>query len=1083
MRLRGIWKSVTQACGGVGTSAGGAATEGRDANASLAVSAMAVAGIATAVVLLAGCSDDATAPEHVQDDNLEPAAATSAGVTGDSDRAALVALYEATDGPNWTDNTNWLTDAPLEDWYGVSLGSGGRVAALELSGDWDDENGGYVLHGLAGRLPPELGNLTSLEYLDLGVNDLTGPIPPEIGNLTRLEYLGLYVNNLTGKIPSEVGNLSGLTNFSLDDNSLTGRIPPELGNLSGLTVLAFYNNRLTGEIPPELGNLTNLEHLNLGFNRLTGQIPTELGELAALKVLILDTNLLYGSIPPELGSLPHLRTLDLSENRLLEGSIPPELGKLTSLERLNLGTTGVGGPLPRELGALSELEVLDLYASTVTGPIPAELGNLRNLERLDLAQNYLQGPIPLELGNLSSLRHLDLRYNEFLSGDIPVSLGNLRQLKTLHLDRNQLTGPIPPELGNLVLLESLDLHGNQLTGPIPPELGNLVLLRSLDLHRNQLTGPIPPELGNLEPLESLHLYANELSGHVPASLTNLVALRTLWIHNKVLSGPLPDSMGSLSQLEELWVANNPELSGPLPFDMADLAHLQTFKAGGTALCAPGDAALLEWLAGVPFHRVGRCEAPTAYLIQSIQSRTHPVPLIAGKPALLRAFVASPNANGEAMPVARAKLHLDGVEVEIEIDAATGTIPGSIEESEGSLERSINVNVPAALVQPGLEFVVDVDPAGTLDPALGVTGRIPATGRIAVEVVELRDLQLTVVPFLHDTRPDSSILDIAQGMADNPATHPMLAGARALLPVGGFDLELHDPVLTSDGFGIEILIETEMIRQIEGRPGYWLGMQGPVRLGLLGVAWDIPSWSSFSQPLPSTIAHEIGHNMGLFHAPCGGAGGPDPLYPHPTGLTNSWGYDIANGRLVSPHSPDLMSYCGGSWIGDYHHANALRHRMKTEVEAQFPPREPALVVWGGLDADGKPYLEPAFLTDAMPTLPPEGSDFTLRATTEGGGEAFVLRFDMPSTPDAEEGRTGFVFSVPVTWTGALESIVLLGRRHTAVLNRDTHQPFTILKDRATGQVRALLRRPMEVAADAMGAADYEVLYSTGIPDSN
>ena len=195
--------------------------------------------------------------------------------------------------------------------------------------------------------------------------------------------------------------------------------------------------------------------------------------------------------------------------------------------------------------------------------------------------------------------------------------------------------------------------------------------------------------------------------------------------------------------------------------------------------------------------------------------------------------------------------------------------------------------------------------------------------------------------------------------------------------------------------------------------------------------------------------------------------------------------MATRRLVSPYSPDLMSYCGGAWIGDYHRANALRHRMKTEAEAQFSPRVPALVVWGGLDEDGKPFLEPAFLTDAMSTLPPEGSDFTLRGTTEGGSEAFALRFDMPATADAVDGRTGFVFSVPVTWTGAVESIELLGRRATAVLNRETNRPFSILRDRTTGQVRAFLRgrEPMAVAADAFGPAAYEVLFSAGIPDSN
>ena len=107
-----------------------------------------------------------------------------------SGRAALVALYNATDGDNWYDNTNWLSDAPLGEWYGVDTNDNGRVVELEL----DDNN-------LTGELPTELGNLTNLEDLELSDNDLAGQIPPEFGRLSNLDDLNLYTNQLTGTIP------------------------------------------------------------------------------------------------------------------------------------------------------------------------------------------------------------------------------------------------------------------------------------------------------------------------------------------------------------------------------------------------------------------------------------------------------------------------------------------------------------------------------------------------------------------------------------------------------------------------------------------------------------------------------------------------------------------------------------------------------------------------------------------------------------------------------------------------------------------------------------------------------------------
>ena len=78
------------------------------------------------------------------------------------DRAALVALYNATDGPNWVDSENWLTDAPLGDWYGVDTDGSGRVVSLELAGRWNVDAGETIRHGLKGSLPPELTDLASL---------------------------------------------------------------------------------------------------------------------------------------------------------------------------------------------------------------------------------------------------------------------------------------------------------------------------------------------------------------------------------------------------------------------------------------------------------------------------------------------------------------------------------------------------------------------------------------------------------------------------------------------------------------------------------------------------------------------------------------------------------------------------------------------------------------------------------------------------------------------------------------------------------------------------------------------------------
>ena len=259
------------------------------------------------------------------------------------ERDALIALYNSTDGANWTGNTGWLGAVGTEcTWYGV-LCSEGRVQYLLL-----DNN------QLNGSIPPELGNLSSMVRLNLFANQLSGGIPLELGNLSSLQELYLGVNQLSGNIPSELGNLSSLGRLWLPDNQLSGSIPPALGNLTGLQWLSLYNNQLSGSIPPELGELSSLEILGLFNNHLSGSIPPELGELSSITILNLNSNRLSGSIPSELGNLSILGELYLSSNRL-SGSIPPELGDLSTLKSLGLSYNRLGGSIPPELGNLTGL--------------------------------------------------------------------------------------------------------------------------------------------------------------------------------------------------------------------------------------------------------------------------------------------------------------------------------------------------------------------------------------------------------------------------------------------------------------------------------------------------------------------------------------------------------------------------------------------------------------------------------------------------------------------------------------------------------------------------------------------------------
>ena len=244
---------------------------------------------------------------------------------------ALVALYEDTLGPEWTNHTNWLETTTINEWFGVTL------------------------------------NDNHVSRLQIHTNNLKGSIPPELGDLDNLQILNFYGNQLSGSIPPKLGNLSNLTTLYLSDNQLTGTIPPGLGNLSNLQILSFNGNQLRGNIPPELGNLSSLVGLYLKANQLSGTIPPRLGNLASLMELYLSENQLSGSIPPELGNLSSLVGLNLNSNQL-SGSIPLELGKLTNLVLFYLFENPLRGSLPMTLVNLTKLSNFSFLHTNLCEP-------------------------------------------------------------------------------------------------------------------------------------------------------------------------------------------------------------------------------------------------------------------------------------------------------------------------------------------------------------------------------------------------------------------------------------------------------------------------------------------------------------------------------------------------------------------------------------------------------------------------------------------------------------------------------------------------------------------------------------------
>lgn len=262
-----------------------------------------------------------------------------------SQKAALMKLYEATNGDSWMNNLNWGSDRPLQEWFGIRTVDG-HVTEIVLPGNH-----------LEGTLPDELFELAYLERLVLDSpkhhNTLTdsdtdnwnliygdlNELGPKIGKLTNLkefDFNGL-VNITCGDIPDEIW-MPQIERIVLSQLPIKGCITPAIGNATNLRYLDIdRNNRKTdihGTIPAEITKLKHLEELHLWGNpHLTGPIPENIGDMSSLIIISAGMCALSGTIPESLFKLKNLFRFDVACN-FLEGEF--DLSRLAEFPKLDM---------------------------------------------------------------------------------------------------------------------------------------------------------------------------------------------------------------------------------------------------------------------------------------------------------------------------------------------------------------------------------------------------------------------------------------------------------------------------------------------------------------------------------------------------------------------------------------------------------------------------------------------------------------------------------------------------------------------------------------------------------------------------
>ncbi len=410
----------------------------------------------------------------------------------------------------------------------------------------------------------------------------------------------------------------------------------------------------------------------------------------------------------------------------------------------------------------------------------------------------------------------------------------------------------------------------------------------------------------------------------------------------------------------------------------------------------------------------------AYLTQAVQRLDHGVELVAGRDAYLRVFVVANEAN-TVTPQVRARLYHGATEVQSWlINAGSGAVTQSV--NEGTLTSSWNVLVPGALIVPGARILTEVDPGGAIPEQDEGDNFYPATA--VPQPVAVR----TLLPFEIRLVP---VLQSVNGLQGNVTTGNMndfLTSILKTMPISAHDVDVraayttNAPALQSNngnGAWGTILSEILALRNAtDGSSRYYYGVvKTSYSSGIAGMGY-VPSqptstakaaigWD-FSGSRARILAHELGHNFGRSHAPCGGAGGPDPSYPHAGGQIGAWGLDVGTLAVKPPTTFfDLMGYCPpNEWVSDYTWNAVLNYRSGSPTGAPQAAGggagpDDGLLVWGRVTPGGV-VLEPAFRVAPTAAAPPTRGAWRVEGRDATGSLVFSQSFAPQEVADLPGG---------------------------------------------------------------------------------
>ncbi len=398
-----------------------------------------------------------------------------------------------------------------------------------------------------------------------------------------------------------------------------------------------------------------------------------------------------------------------------------------------------------------------------------------------------------------------------------------------------------------------------------------------------------------------------------------------------------------------------------------------------------------------------------HVTQAIQNHAGTVPLVAGREALVRVFLAATE-ESQLTPELRLRLY----------DGASTLLDTIVVHSSVTLGFPVTalVRVPGAVIRPTTRVRVDLDPSDTFADTNAANDIWPRGG--APASLDVRTVPPLLVRFV-PVRFANAVSDPPFSAADAVAR---LAETQQVHPVQGITYDVRTefttfanrPLATDVSAWVSVASDIEALRVLEGAAGtHYVGVirvnytSGIAGIGFL-PGWSSVIWNDFHSG-PRVLAHELGHNFGRLHAPCGNPGGVDPDYPRPIAEIGDWGWDPRSYNPPPPNTADLMSYCLPSWTSAYTWTGVMDHRAtQAASQALATGSDERVLLVSGTIEHGVIRLDPTFLV-AGASQTPTGGPHRLVLRDAGGAQILAAGFRSQRLSEPATGVEQFTLAIP------------------------------------------------------------------------